>query len=273
MTLSAENVKLGVCSVIFDGTALGYTKGGVEAAVQTSSYEIKVDQFGDTPIGEVITGRMVTATVPLAETTLENLLLIMPGARLVTDGIKATGSLTFAVAAPVNNDAVTINGTTFTYRTSPVGLFDLAIEATFGAAASAFAAAVNANPVGYLATVVGGVVTLTARQTGTQGNVTITKVAAANVAIANPTGGVAATKAKVVVPTGTNINLFSFAKRLTLRPVGSNGEDDFTILRAATAGAIDFSYNHDKERIYSVEFKGYAIENGDLIEFGHPNAV
>ena len=30
MASSTENVKLGVCTILFDGNDLGYTKGGVE---------------------------------------------------------------------------------------------------------------------------------------------------------------------------------------------------------------------------------------------------
>lgn len=80
-----KNVKLGICLVSYDGVDLGFTKGGVDVAVETQTQEITVDQFGQTPIGEMIMGRTVTATVPLAETTLENLVKIMPGATLATD--------------------------------------------------------------------------------------------------------------------------------------------------------------------------------------------
>lgn len=86
MASSTENVKLGVCTVLFDDIDLGFTKGGVEVEVQTSTHEVKVDQMGETPINELITGRTVTVKVPLAETTLDNLVKIMPGATLVTDG-------------------------------------------------------------------------------------------------------------------------------------------------------------------------------------------
>jgi hypothetical protein len=82
MASSIENVKLGVCTVLYNAVDLGYTKGGVSVSVTTNKYTKTVDQFGDTPIGDVITGRMVTATVPLAETTLTNLVAVMPGAYL-----------------------------------------------------------------------------------------------------------------------------------------------------------------------------------------------
>jgi hypothetical protein len=168
---STENVKLGVCSVLFNLVDLGYTKGGVEVSVSTSTHEITVDQLGETAIGELITGRAVKATVPLVETTLENLVAIMPGAVLVTSG------------------------------TGP------------------------------------------------------------------------ATKKKVTVPTGVNTNLATIAKVLTLRPKGTTGAEDFTIHLAATAGALDFAFMLDKERVYNVEFKGYADATGLLFTVGDTTAT
>ena len=67
MPSSTENVKLGVCSVTFGGTDLGYTKGGCEAEITTTTHKVMVDQFGDTEIDEIIQGRTVKVTVPLAE--------------------------------------------------------------------------------------------------------------------------------------------------------------------------------------------------------------
>lgn len=79
------NVKLGVCKVFFGGIDLGFTKGGVEVAVETESHVVTVDQLGSTPISEYIIGRSCQVTCPLAETTLDHLVAIMPGAVLVED--------------------------------------------------------------------------------------------------------------------------------------------------------------------------------------------
>lgn len=82
---STDNVKLGVCKVLWyvgDAGAevdLGYTKGGVSVSVSSDTYEVTVDQFGNTPIAEQITGRRVEVTCPLAETTLANFGFLMPG--------------------------------------------------------------------------------------------------------------------------------------------------------------------------------------------------
>ncbi|MBA8881728.1 hypothetical protein [Phyllobacterium myrsinacearum] len=169
-TSSTENVKLGVCTVLFNAEDLGFTKGGVEVEVTTDTHEVTVDQFGDTPIDELVTGRKVTVKVPLAETTLDNLVRIMPGATLIVDG------------------------------TDPK-------------------------------------------------------------------------KRQVVVDTGVSISLLSIAKKLVLRPKGTTGEEDFTIFKAMTAGAISFAYQSDTERVFNVSFKGYADATGKLFALGDTTAA
>jgi hypothetical protein len=275
MASSTENVKLGVCTVLFDGVNLGYTKGGVEVSVETTTHEVTVDQFGETPIGELITGRKVSAKVPLAETTLDNLVAVMPGSTLLSDGAKAVGTLTFVTAPPVNNDKVTINGIDFTFKTTPVAPNEIAIPATINAAAAALASAINASGAGFSASSTNAAVTLTAKQRGVAGNVTITKTftTTANLTVVNPVGGIDPTKAQVKVSSGININLLSVAKTLVLRPKGTSGADDFTIYKAACPGALSFTYSHDAERVYQSDFKGYILDNGDLFAVGDVTAT
>jgi hypothetical protein len=276
MASNTENVKLGVCNALFDSVDLGYTKGGVEVEVQTNTHEVTVDQTGETPIDEIITGRTVQVTIPMAETTLENLARVMPGSTLVSDGAAATGTVTFVTAVPVNGDKVTIDGVDFTFKTAPVGANDMAIPASITAAATALAAKINASALGISAVAAGAVVSLTANARGTAGNVVIAKtfVTTANLTIAGMTGGVDVTKAKVVVETGTNISLIKLAKKLVLRPLGAlDARDDFTIFKAMTAGAIQFAYQTDQERIFNVVFKGYADATGRLFAVGDETAI
>ncbi|MBX5130825.1 hypothetical protein HJB53_30505 [Rhizobium lentis] len=276
MPSNTENVKLGVCTATFDSADLGFTKGGVEVEVQTNTHEVTVDQMGETPIDEIITGRTVQVTIPMAETTLDNLARVMPGSTLVTDGAFATGSVTFSSAAPVNGDKVTIDGLDFTFKTVPTGPRDMAIPATISGAAAALAAAINNAVIGILATANAAVVTLTASNRGVSGNVSVTKTAvtAANITAVSMTGGVDATKAKVVVETGTNISLLKLAKKLVLRPKGAvDARDDFTIFKAMTSGAIQFAYQTDQERIFNVVFKGYADVSGRLFAVGDETAT
>ncbi|OCP21898.1 MULTISPECIES: hypothetical protein [unclassified Ensifer] len=276
MPSNTENVKLGVCTALFDSADLGFTKGGVEVEVQTNTHEVTVDQMGETPIDEIITGRTVQVTIPMAETTLENLARVMPGSTLVTDGAKATGTVVFSTAAPVNGDKITIDGLDFTFKTAPSGSRDMAIPATIGAAAIALAAAINNASLGILATPNAATVNLEASNRGVSGNVAITKtvVTAANVTVTGMAGGVDATKAKVVVETGTNISLLKLAKKLVLRPKGAvDARDDFTIFKAMTSGAIQFAYQTDQERIFNVVFKGYADASGRLFAVGDETAA
>lgn len=276
MASTTENVKLGVCSVLYGGENMGFTKGGVEVEVATTTYEIKVDQLGETPIGERITGRTVAANVPLAETTLENLVKIMPGATLITDGAKASGSITLSTAAPANGDRITIGTAVFTFRTNPTMAGDVKIGTGTGAtalnsSAANLAAAINASEAGYVATANAAVVTVTAKQTGTgwNGPITANFATSANVATTALSGGTAATSASVVVSTGVSIDMLAQGKTLVLRPKGTFGEDDFTIFSAACPGALSFSYSNENERIYNANFKGYAQADGRLFKVGN----
>lgn len=266
MSSDTKNVKLGICRVIYDGNDLGYTKGGVEVEVQTETQKIEVDQFGKTPISEVIMSRMVTAKIPLAETTLDNLVATMPGASLVTNGgTKASGTVTFATSPPAANDKVTIAGFDFIFKASPDATKpnEMAVPASFTAAATALAAAVNAtldSPV--QAAAAAGVVTLTADAFGVAGNAITLAKSGANITVSGAvlSGGVDVQKQKVTVPTGIGIDLLSISKKLVLHPknkADGDKSDDFVIPRAGTPGALTFAYKIDEQRVYNISFNGY----------------
>lgn len=174
MPSDIKNVKLGVCKVTFGTVDLGYTKGGVEVTVATETHEVSVDQFGKTPINQYVMGRTVMVKVPMAETTLENLVAIMPGAKLSSTGTGPT------------------------------------------------------------------------------------------------------MKRRVDVPTGVGINLLDFAKELVLHPQGKPDTDkseDFIVPLAATAGALDFAYKLEDERIFNCEFKGFPDATGRIFAIGDPSVV
>lgn len=264
MASDTRNVKLGVCSVTFDGNDLGYTKGGVEVEVKTETKKVMVDQFGNSEINEYILGRTCSAKVPLAETTLENMARIMPGSSLVaTGGVKATGTVTVA-SVPANGDKVTINGVAFTFKTTPVSSTDLAIPASVGAGATALRDAINAsiNPLisQMSASASAGVVTLTADDAGAAANSWTLVGTATVITVVAFSGGADATKKKVVVPNGIGISLLSLAKKLVLHPIALPAEDkseDFIIPQAMTPGEMNFSYKLDDERIFSCTFTAY----------------
>lgn len=266
MSLSTEHVKLGACNVFFNGRDLGRTKGGVEVQVSTSTHEVTADQTGNTPIDELINGRTVTAKVPLLDTTLDNLVDIMPGAKLVTDGAYATGDVTFS-DAPVAENKISIMGFDFVFKTKPKAEGEMGVPASAEAAAKALAGAINGVVVPVYAKVDGAKVELIADQRGAESNQPVV-VVGANISANNLAGGAAVTKAKVSVPTGVNIKLSDFAGELMLRPIGTSGEDDFVIKKAACPGALNFTYNTDNERVYSADFKSYVANDGSLFEVG-----
>jgi len=80
-----KNIKLGACKVSFGGQDLGYTKGGVEVEVSTETLKVTVDQLGQTTISELVQGRNVKVTAPLAESVLANLVNLMPGSTMSED--------------------------------------------------------------------------------------------------------------------------------------------------------------------------------------------
>ena len=70
--------------------------------------------------------------------------------------------------------------------------------------------------------------------------------------------------------------MLKVAQELVLHPIANADEnklDDFTVMKAATAGALQFSYKLDEERIYSCEFKAYADKDGNLFKIGDTTAV
>lgn len=88
--MAQENIRLGTCRISYNGKDLGLTIGGVEVEVTTNTHSTTVDQFGETIVEERITGRNITVRAPLAETTLENMVAVMPGATLVEDSTDST---------------------------------------------------------------------------------------------------------------------------------------------------------------------------------------
>jgi hypothetical protein len=270
MASDTKNVKLGVCLVSFDGVDLGYTKGGVEVEVKTETKKVMVDQFGQSEINEFILGRTCSAKVPLAETTIENLIRIMPGATLTaTGGAKATGTVTFATAIPANNDKVTVNGVDFTFKTgvssSPHDISLTGITTVADAAAALAAAVKNSvdpRTMVLSASAVGGVVTLTANVIGTIGNSYTLAKTGSNITVsgATLTGGTAATRMKAVVTNAIGYSLLEGARKLILHPIANAATDrsgDFTIPLAGVGGDLQFAFKLDEERIYVANFVGY----------------
>ncbi len=278
-----KNVKLGVCQIFYDGVDLGYTQGGVEVSVTSETHKVYVDQYGKTVVDEIILSRNVEAKVPLAETTIENLVRIMPGASIVdTGGVKASGTITFS-SVPTANDTVTINGVVFTAKATASLPTDFVIGADVTATATNLVAVLKAyeDPkvavASYSANL--GAVTVTYNQSGTIGNSFTLAKSGTNTTVSGATlsGGVDSTKKKVNVTTGVSTSLLANAKKLVLHPKAKPATDkseDFVIPLAATAGALQFAYQVDKERIFNTTFMGYPNPANDvLFSVGDDTAV
>lgn len=269
MASDTKNVKLGVCKVIYNGADLGYTSGGVEVSVTTETHKVMIDQFGKTPVNEYVMGRQVTAKCPLAETTLENMVAIMPGTTLTTvGGTAATGTILVATN-PADGDTIVVNGLTLTFKTVPVASTDIPLGGSAAATASNLKTYLETHTFAALGdatySVATATVTITAKVKGTAGNnYTLgAGTAGAKVTLSGAalTGGVEPTSKSVDVSNGVGTNLLLIAKELRLHPVGkpdTDVTDDFVIPLAATAGALKFAYKLEDERVYDTEFSGYA---------------
>ena len=282
MPSDTKNVKLGVCKLTLGGVDLGYTKGGVEVEVTSETHKVMVDQFGNSEINEYITGRTCMVRAPLAESTLENMVKIMPGATLTeTGGTQATGSIDLGVANPADGDTLTINGVVFTFKDVPAGDFEIQTEASVAAALTTAVAKLAASTAPSVSRATYGESTtqidITYATKSVDGNAfTIAASNAGHTASgATLTGGVDSKK-RVDATNAIGQDLLSVAQELKLHPVAnlaSNVADDFTVPLASTAGALSFAYKLDEERVYNVEFTGYPNPDTKLLFFvGDPTA-
>lgn len=280
MASNTKNVKLGVCNAFFDGLDMGLTQGGVEVTVATETHKVEVDQFGKTAINDMIMGRTISVKVPLAETTLRNLVATMPGSVLITDGSNASVTLTSS-AAPSVTSTFTLGGQAFTFiasGTKPTTAYQIAIGATQAVSMQNAVDAINRAPLqaslgGLQASLTSAtVITVKVGDPGVLGNaVTATASTGFTSSGTTFTGGVNETKARVETTTGVGIDLLSLARVLRLHPQGkaaADFSDDFVVYQAATPGALTFAYKLDSERIYNVEFTGYPDAAGRLFSTG-----
>ncbi|MFX1253963.1 MAG: hypothetical protein ACFFCZ_20290 [Promethearchaeota archaeon] len=86
MAGDSTKIKLGAAWVTFGTVAgnvgevvdLGYTKGGVTITMDTTVYEITVDQEGTSPVAATILGRRATVDFSMAESNYQRLQKIVP---------------------------------------------------------------------------------------------------------------------------------------------------------------------------------------------------
>lgn len=91
------------------------------------------------------------------------------------------------------------------------------------------------------------------------------------------TDATTSSKKKITVPSGTGLSLRGLANILRLHPYAladSDKSQDLTIPLAAPSGDISFAFRANEERVYAIEFTGYAdATTGLLYTIGDPSAT
>ena len=107
MAGTPASLELGPCIVEFGASGsevdLGFTKGGVTMIVDTMTVNVTTDQFGLTPMKQIVVGRTATIRCPFAETDLLLMSKIVPGASHVIDAVTSTKKKT-VINTPIGRD-------------------------------------------------------------------------------------------------------------------------------------------------------------------------
>jgi hypothetical protein len=277
MANDPNNIRLGPCRVRWGGIDLGLTKGGVEVEVTTETKEVMVDQFGQTPVNEYITGRKVTVKCPFAETDIDTLYNLMrySGATINEGGgVKATGSITLTTN-PTASDTVVVNGVTFTFVSAVTAANHILIGSTAADTRATLLTALqgSSNPLVnaavYTSLSTAGV-TVTYKSSGIAGNAfTLAKTGSAvTVSGATLASGTAGTGRRVEVTSGVGVSLYGTAAELVLHPtekLDTDRSEDFVVPKANTAGGLSFAYQNDTERLFNLTFTGYPNASTGLL--------
>lgn len=77
---SADQISIGPCHVYYAGRHVGHTYGGVTVSITQSVYELKTDQYGETPVRVLEGGLKLEVTVNMTEATFANLKVLFASA-------------------------------------------------------------------------------------------------------------------------------------------------------------------------------------------------
>lgn len=235
---SIQNVRLGICNVVYNSVAIGHTKGGCELTVKSDVTEVTVDKYGSTPAKAYHKGTRVEVKMTISEYDFTQMEQLMNAA--TKSGAKATGTITYG--SPANGDTVVVDGHTFTKAASG----GAAAFSTIGELTTLISALDSVN-----ATNNGTVITVEAAAIGVAGNsVTMTKTGSAlslsGALLTGGTGQLAIGKAAGDELTGA---------ALVLTPIeASSNELDITLYKAVIIGDSTFPFKVDGETVYEVTF-------------------
>lgn len=130
---------LGPAVVLWNGSEIGVTYGGIKVKIDDNVAEIKEDGTGVIPVDAVFTGRKVAdIEVPLTRFTIEQLDTIFHGAAAVADvltisnvvGESMYDSAQPLVIKPLINDVASADSTEWItlYKTFPVAKIELSYD-------------------------------------------------------------------------------------------------------------------------------------------------
>lgn len=239
-------VRMGVCSVTFNGIDLGYTKGGVKVSYSADSVEKTVDQE-DAPIGEIITKQKFEVKVPLAEHDLTKLVELLPNATLYTSGttkkrielsgeagtdlMNSTAVLTLTPLSGDANDSITLKyaapkaNMEFAFEKENVRVFEITFTALKGVGGWVTMGDIS----------VMGVDSITPSSGSTAGGTAVTIIGA---------GFTGATAVNFGSTAGTAFTVVSDRKITVTSPAGSVGLVDITIVKATGDKVVDDGYTY-----------------------------
>lgn len=98
---SVDNISIGPGFVRFRGVDLGYTKGGIEVDINTSTESSMNRQNGETPEKIFIVGRTASITVPLAESHAQQLDRILENVTFLDSGGVQTSTVSGATGLDI----------------------------------------------------------------------------------------------------------------------------------------------------------------------------
>jgi len=76
----SDNISIGPAYIYFAGRHIGHTYGGVSISITQNVYELKSDQYGETPVRVLDAGLVLEVTVNLTESTFDNLKMLFASA-------------------------------------------------------------------------------------------------------------------------------------------------------------------------------------------------
>lgn len=81
--MDIAKVRLGQCTLTYNGQDLGYTKGGAEVTVTNDVTEVAIDEYGTSPVKAFHKGTRIEVKATMAEYAYDALVQVLNGAQIV----------------------------------------------------------------------------------------------------------------------------------------------------------------------------------------------